>query len=308
MQPAAAGPALFPAAGVGTIPAGGVYVSRETASGCDCEAHPMKPTGQPFYAYDLYGTTDMPLTAAPLDRAWMDATDQHFAYRCLPLAIANQAGWLIHNPTPFTAWWDGGPRLESLQLTFGPADAGPWSFSIDSHSLAGAAAADARITSHFGGGVLTFSIPFLFRTPPGVNLWVKGPTNYFKDGAHPLEGIVETDWLPATFTMNWKVTRPRHPIRFERGEPICMLVPVPRGLAEGLDPIRKPLRDEPELEREYQEWLRSRAQFLEDLAAREPEAVKQAWQKDYNKGVTPLGARAAEHQTRLHLREFRQGE
>jgi hypothetical protein len=28
----------------------------------------------------------------------------------------------------------------------------------------------------------------------------------------PLDGIVETDWLEATFTMNWKLTRPNHTV------------------------------------------------------------------------------------------------
>jgi Family of unknown function (DUF6065) len=267
----------------------------------------MEPTKKPFYAYDIYGTTDMPLTTAPVDRAWMDAADQHFAYRCLPLAIANQSGWLIHNPATFSVWWDGGPQIENLQVHFGSAPSSPWSFSIDSQTVArGTTVADPRITSHFGSGVLTFSIPFVFRTPPGINLWVKGPSNYYKDGVYPLEGIVETDWLPATFTMNWKITRPHHSIRFERGEPICMVVPVPRGLCESLDPIRKPLADEPKLQQEFQEWTASRAQFLINLAKRDPETIKQGWQKDYNKGLTPLGERATEHQTRLHLQEFRQ--
>jgi hypothetical protein len=269
----------------------------------------MDPKQKPFYAYDIYGTADMPLTTAPVDRAWMDATDQHFAYRCLPLTIANQAGWLLHNPAPFTVWWDGGSSLESLQLHFGQAALSPWSFSIDSHSLAGGSTvADPRIMSHFGSGVLTFSIPFLFRTPPGINLWVKGPTNYLKDGIQPLEGIVETDWLPSTFTMNWKVTRAQQLIRFERGEPICMVVPIPRGLAEGLDPIRKPLAAVPDLQREYEEWLKSRAQFLQDLKTRDPDAIKRGWQKDYSKGVTPLGVPAREHQTKIQLREFRREE
>ena len=266
----------------------------------------MMDNTQPFYAYDLHGTTDMPITTAPVDREWMDATDQRFAYRCLPLAIANQAGWLIHSPATVTAWWDGGTSRASLQLDFGLRSETPWSFSIDSSSLSGGGAADARISSHFGYGVLTFSIPFLFRTPPGINLWVKGPANYFKDGAAPLEGIVEADWLPATFTMNWKITRPNHGVRFERGEPICMLVPMPRGLADSLDPIRKPLASDPELTSEYQTWMASRAQFLADLNSRDPEAMRQRWQKDYSKGLTPLGAPAPEHQTRLNLREFRE--
>jgi hypothetical protein len=139
----------------------------------------------------------------------------------------------------------------------------------------------------------------------GVNLWVKGPANYVKDGVQALEGVVETDWLPSTFTMNWKVTRPHHPIRFERGEPICNVMPVTRGLAENLDPMCLPLAAEPEIMREYEEWLKSRSDFLKGLSQRDPQALKLGWQKDYNKGVTTLGSHAPEHQTKLNLQEFR---
>lgn len=30
---------------------------------------------------------------APLERDWMDTSDRRFAYRCLPLNIANAHGW-----------------------------------------------------------------------------------------------------------------------------------------------------------------------------------------------------------------------
>jgi Family of unknown function (DUF6065) len=43
----------------------------------------------------------------------------------------------------------------------------------------------------------------VFRTPPGCNLYVRGPANSPKDGIAALEGIIETDWSEATFTMNW---------------------------------------------------------------------------------------------------------
>ena len=29
------------------------------------------------------------------ERAWMDSTDRRFAYRCLPLSIANSMGWEV---------------------------------------------------------------------------------------------------------------------------------------------------------------------------------------------------------------------
>jgi hypothetical protein len=37
--------------------------------------------------------------------------------------------------------------------------------------------------SHFGSGILTWNVPYLFRTPPGYNLLVRGPANWPKDAA-----------------------------------------------------------------------------------------------------------------------------
>jgi hypothetical protein len=270
----------------------------------------VSETDRRFYAYQLHQATDMPVTAAPVDRDWMDETDRRAAYRCLPLTIANQAGWVLPSPAGFTAYWDGGPGKGNLLLEFdppagAPAAPDPFGFSVVSFAAPlPAVRRDPRITSHFGGGVVTFSIPYLFRTPRGVNLWVKGPSNCIKDGAQALEGIVETDWLPATFTMNWKLTRPHYPVRFERGEPICMVVPVPRGLAEGLQPLYAPLSSNPELEQDFRAWEQSRGAFNAALGLQRTEAVQRGWQRDYMKGLTPSGGRVEEHQTRLQLREF----
>ncbi len=261
-------------------------------------------------AYELHQAADMPLRTAPVDRTWMDIAPQRAPYRCLPLVIANQAGWWVPCPVSFTAYWDGGLGKENLQITFGSSAEttglsglfAPIVVSADQPSPV--VQSDARITSHFGNGVITFSIPYLFRTPRGINLWVKGPSNYIKDGVQPLEGVVETDWLSATFTMNWKVTRPCQPVHFERGEPICMIVPLPRGVAEQLEPVYVPLDDNPELAREYREWERARSTFNADLARLQPDAVKRGWQRDYMHGRSVSGQQAEEHQTRLHLREF----
>ncbi|HMZ02762.1 MAG TPA: DUF6065 family protein, partial [Burkholderiaceae bacterium] len=78
--------------------------------------------------------------------------------------------------------------LDALKFSFNPEDLGP---------------NKGQITSHFGSGILTFSLPYLFRTSPGYGMLVRGPTNCAKDGAAPLDGIVETDWAPYSFTMNW---------------------------------------------------------------------------------------------------------
>jgi hypothetical protein len=258
----------------------------------------------------------MPIEAAPVERDWMDASINRFAYRCLPLAIANRAGWIIRNPTTFVAVWNGGLSMNDTQVNFNPSQDTFESYqtyttitlTTPPKPAEPLKPPDKRITSHFGSGIVTFSIPYLFRTPRGINLWVKGPTNSIKDGAHPLEGIVETDWLTATFTMNWKLTRPRMPVTFKAGEPICMIVPIPRGLAEELDAVQSPMTSEPQLEAEYQEWVQSRSRFISELPQRGSPASKRGWQKHYFKGETLGGKPVEEHQTRVDLPEFRRVE
>ena len=102
--------------------------------------------------------------------------------------------------------------------------------------------------------MITFNLPFLFRTPRDINLWVKGPTNWPKDGVTALEGLVESDWTSASFTMNWKITRPNQLVRFERGEPICMVLPYPRHYLERFEPAQLPLAADKDVHDAYVQW------------------------------------------------------
>jgi len=152
--------------------------------------------------------------------------------------------------------------------------------------------------------VVTFSIPYLFRTPVGYNLWVKGPSNWIRDGIQALEGVVEADWASSTFTMNWKITRPYEWIEFKTGEPICMIVPIPRGLTEQMTPKLALLESNQELKAKYDEWEASRRGFLKGLKELDPAAVKKGWQKDYFQGKTAEGGTFDGHQTRLDVKDF----
>ena len=115
----------------------------------------------------------------------MSRTRDSFAYRCLPLNIANAHGWELLCPAAFEAVWNGKTGIRGVVVT-------------------SQAPEDQRPISHFGHGILTFHVETLFRTEPGINLWVTGPVNRPKDGIYALTGVVETDWLPFTFTMNWR--------------------------------------------------------------------------------------------------------
>lgn len=243
---------------------------------------------QTLTAYEIYEWTPFQLRSAPIERDWMDAADQRHPYRCLPLNIANQSGWWLTCPVDFRVYWYGGLGAKDLEVRF---DGNP----------------EPSISSHFGQAVLTFSIPFLFRTPKGINLWVKGPANFPKDGVQALEGIVETDWAVSTFTMNWKVTRPNEWIEFRTGEPICCIVPYPRGFLESFAPERMLLATDADLHAKYKAWEDGRRGFLEGLRTLDPETVKRGWQKDYFQGRTDQGTFSG-HQTRLDVKEFTRGE
>lgn len=237
-------------------------------------------------AYCLNPFLSMALVPASAEREWMKATDHRFANRCLPLLIANQSGWLLLSAHAVRVSWTGGQSREALRIEL----------------LSGEPPCPAL--SHFGHGILTWHVPYLFRTSPGYNLLVRGPANWPKEGIYPLEGLVESDWAEATFTMNWKMTRHRYPVVFEAGEPIAMLVPQRRGELESFRTEIRNLESDPDVQESYEEWAEDRAWFNSELRRSGSEAQRQGWQKHYFQGYSFQQGRIEEHQTKLKLRDF----
>ena len=222
---------------------------------------------QPPYkliAYQISQNDSAPIRPAPRERRWMEDADERAPYRCLPLVVANQYGWEILTTHHVRATWDGTSELEGLHVENLCGDGPP------------------HCHSHFGEGVLTFQIPFLFKTPEGWNLMVRGPTNSPKDGIVALDGIIETDWAHSTFTMNWRFTRPCT-VEFALGEPICLFFPIRRGLLEMFRAELRMLKSDREFENKFREWSASRKRFLSALKEGKPDVVAQGWQKDYMK-------------------------
>lgn len=239
-------------------------------------------------AYLLTEGAIVSLSPAPSRRAWMDETPDRFANRCLPLLMANQAGWQVTLTERVEVEWSG--RIGHGEV-----------------AVSGSDRAKENVTSHFGSGIVTFKLPYLFRTEPGYNLLARGPANLPKDGIAPLEGLIESDWSFAPFTMNWQITRPRTRLRFEAGEAICLIVPVKRGELEAFTPRLFQLDEDREIASAYRAWRKGREGFLRDLDAREATAVKAGWQRDYFLGRAPGEREVPEHQTKMNLEDFRRG-
>jgi hypothetical protein len=257
------------------------------AEAAGAEQSVIQHPGLPLVAYRLSeGEALMPLVPAPAKRKWMDITSERSGYHCLPMVIANQAGWFILSAHSLRVRWSGGDDVDALRIFY----------------LSGEKPYPA--VSIFGRGILTFQIPYLFRTPPGYNTLVRGPANLPKDGAFPLEGIVETDWAVATFTMNWQITRANQTVSFQKDEPIAMIVPQLRGNLEQFRPRFESIGADAESARGYSQWARSRRQFINSRRTW-PAETAGTWQDHYLRGTCPDGIRAPEHQTALQLHPFR---
>jgi hypothetical protein len=142
----------------------------------------------------------------------------HF-YRCLPLTIGNQYGFVVKNEFPFTFIWDGKEWKEGLKIHF---DKNNKEFNKNG----------IKIESHFGSGIITISTPFTLRTPPGVNLMTITPPNYVVPNITVMTGVVETDNLRRNFTFNLKVQMPDIEITIPAGTPLAAFIPIPRYFAD----------------------------------------------------------------------------
>jgi LPS sulfotransferase NodH len=229
---------------------------------------------------------------APAQRDWMDQTQSRFAYRCLPLTIANQTGWWVCNPIGFTAEWEGNPGSGGITFRF-DCEADVWS---------------KLVNDQFGHGIITWNTPLLFRTrPAGSRLLIGGPVNQFKHGAAPMTAIMETDWTTASFTMNWKLTQPGLPVRFDQGEPLFQVIPLlcdPCHQFELAQVTYRKLADDPEVAAAYLRWSNSRDQFhqLKQAGAAKPDD----WQKDYFRGRQSAEDRPVEgHVTKVNPPEVK---
>lgn len=225
-------------------------------------------------------------------RQWMDRTPNRYAYRCIPLGAANTMGWEILNPVACEFYWSGMTDHRRMHV---------WTPRPDHWAP----------HSHFGSGVITWQLPFLFRTPPDYGLAITGPANHDKAGIVPLDGFVRTDWLPYPFTMNWRITEARTTIRFEEGEAIGRIFPYPLGVLDEFRIEARSLKEDPALHARFQEWIKTRREGYESRSRAEEELAKTGkmpdfnvlWPRRYTRG-TGSDAAEREHQTVFRVKEI----
>jgi len=219
-------------------------------------------------------------------RDWMDAFHERHAYRCLPLAIANNFGWEVLSPCDLRIDYDGGYGAEAIKIS-----------AEDDYPLLSHFAA-----SNFTRGILTLHTGYIFRTDPGWSLLVTGPVNEPKSFMSPMTGVVETDWLPYPFTMNWQLLRAGS-FRLNKGDAFCNIVPVMvEPVAEAQIEIVDG-KEEPGLIEAMNGFAARRGALMSKFDDPDPEQARESWGREYFRGALADGTRATNHFHKLRLAE-----
>lgn len=215
-------------------------------------------------------------------------------------------------PVDFDVTWSGDEGLDALTIT---ADHSISADSPDAYlsfllglrggGKSGQASGKSAnfIESHFGSGILTFNPMVILRTAPGYHLWVTGPVNHFKDAIQPMSALIAADWMPFTFSVNWKMTRPGETVSFRQGEPFCAFFPVQHGVIDRTEPRLRPLSDDPELEQAY--WSARLERNLASALGADDNSRFQSW---YARGLTPGEAAKNRNTGRGEVRDAGRGQ
>jgi hypothetical protein len=209
-----------------------------------------------------------------------DWFDPHF-YKCLPLSIANEYGYVIVAEFDFSVVWNGGDNVNDLKF-FLPDDI------RDNHGKG----LYPTVKSHFGFGIITIELPFHIRSPKGVNIMTINPPNFVLPNMTVMSGVVETDNLRRSFTCNLKVQMPNIEVVIPKGTPLAGFIPIPRYYADSF-------------EMKFAEEIFSEDDVIEEIQAAEDAAIKREQIEyvstppvglDYFRGQDVYGNKFSDHQ------------
>jgi hypothetical protein len=175
------------------------------------------------HGFKPFNLKDINLFLKPLNlnhkRDWFNP---HF-YRCLPLSIGNMQGFVFSLPYKIEVFWNGGDTPEDVFINLFE-DFKQYSNMNFIYPQ-----------SEFGNGILTIHFPLTLKTPPGVNLMTIAPPNFPLPGLSPMTGVIESDNIRFTFTLNIKIDFANTSIVIEPNYPLMGIIPIPRYFCDSFE-------------------------------------------------------------------------
>lgn len=167
-----------------------------------------------------YNIDDISIFLKPLNKSYKrDWFNSNF-YKCLPLSIGNMQGFVFSVPFDFEVEWDGGNSPSNLNILLKNSE--KYNKYI-------------QISSGFGYGIFTIHFPLILKTPPKTNLMTIAPPNFPTPGITPMTGMIETDNLKFTFTLNFKVDFINTKLLFLANSPLMGIIPIPRHFCDSFE-------------------------------------------------------------------------
>jgi hypothetical protein len=117
--------------------------------------------------------------------------------------------------------------------------------------------------SHFGEATFTLQLDFVIQTPENYSLYIRGVPNEINSTIRPLDAIVETDWLPFTFSYNYKFAE-TGTVDFKRGDPLFVFFPIERNSVENFKLKQINIEDNQDLYQDFLDYSDSRISFNKD--------------------------------------------
>lgn len=152
-------------------------------------------------------------------RSWFNP----FFYKCLPLAIGNMQGFIFSLPYKISVFWNGGNFPEDIFIKYFEDFEKYKNINF------------IYPKSEFGNGILTLHFPLTLKTPPGINLMTIAPPNFPLVGLSPMTGVVESDNLRFSFTLNIKIDLPNIELVIDKNTPLVGLLPIPRYFCDSFE-------------------------------------------------------------------------
>jgi hypothetical protein len=221
----------------------------------------------------------------PKKRKWFDTN----FYNCRPLVIGNQQGFVITADYGFKVIWNGGNHRQDLEVIYEYPEETYKTDHDKAHAM-------PKVFSHFGFGTISIATPFLFRTPPGVNLMTINPPNYLMKNATVLTGSVETDNLSMPFTFNIRIHEPYVVTDFPKGTPLSGFIPVPRYFCDDFEIKDASTIFDKDVYDEEKQTLLDSVKKREDTQKKRLHGGEARLEKDYFYGKDVYGNSFPDHQ------------